>query len=228
MEYDYVKVILYAYPHLAALAEAVGIGAENKAYLSFRGGESALALAEKIAEELAVKSRLLALLEDAEVAVGACSREERFLLEYKYFRRKRVLREAYAGMTMACSERHYFRRQAALLRKMASQFCLRGWTEAAFLRAFGSFSPFLRALAALSAGREKALVPHRSKREIAFRIQKSEECEAGRLPRRTSTAITTVAAQMRQMTTMGTTLSEGDSSGAGAVVSPPSPASAAR
>ena len=54
MAFEYAKVILYAYPHLAALAEATGQSAENCALLSFRSAESTLALAERIAETLAV------------------------------------------------------------------------------------------------------------------------------------------------------------------------------
>ena len=54
MAFEYAKAVLYAYPHLAALAEAVGQSAENQAMLSFRSMESTLALAEKIADTLAV------------------------------------------------------------------------------------------------------------------------------------------------------------------------------
>ena len=168
MAYEYAKTILYAYPHLSALAEAVGQSAENKAMLSFRSGGDALTLAEEVAAALATKSRLLSLKEAADGAIGACGEEERFLLEYKYFRRKRELKK-YGGAQFACSERSYFRHQAALLKKMAFLLSVRGWTEEAFLKAFCDFSPFLRALKWLAAGRERALVAHRRRRGIAFR-----------------------------------------------------------
>ena len=51
---EYAKVVLYAYPYLPALIDAVGVGAVNKAMLSFRAQEDALKTAEKIADELAV------------------------------------------------------------------------------------------------------------------------------------------------------------------------------
>ena len=171
MAFEYAKVILYAYPHMAALAEATGQSAENCALLSFRSAESTLALAERIAETLAVKSRLLALKEAADRAVDACTEEERFLLEYKYFRRRKELRGRFSGAEVSCSERNYFRRQAALLRKMVSELGRRGWTERAFLEAFGAFAPFMRAFRALSEGQEGKLVAHRGKRDIRFRTE---------------------------------------------------------
>ena len=171
MAHEYAKVILYAYPHLSALAEAVGVGAENKALLSFRGTESTLALAERIAEELALKDRLLRLKEAADKALDCCTEEELLLLEYKYFRRRKVLRERFAAVCVSCSERNYFRRQSALLRKIAARLCMRGWTERAFLEAFGAFAPFMRAFRALSEGQEGKLVAHRGKRDIRFRTE---------------------------------------------------------
>ena len=59
MAFEYAKAVLYAYPHLAALAEAVGQSAENQAMLSFRSMESTLALAEKIAAEVEMQLRAL-------------------------------------------------------------------------------------------------------------------------------------------------------------------------
>ena len=53
-KYDYVKVLLYAYPKLDALAEAEECGAENRALLSFREKRDALFLAERIAENIVI------------------------------------------------------------------------------------------------------------------------------------------------------------------------------
>ena len=230
MAHEYAKVILYAYPHLSALAEAVGVGAENKALLSFRGTENTLALAERIAEELALKDRLLRLKEAADKALDCCTEEELLLLEYKYFRRRKVLRERFAAVCVSCSERNYFRRQSALLRTIAARLCMRGWTEERFMQAFGAFPPFRRALAALAEGEEKRLVAHRCKREIAFRSdQKSEDsCAEDFLPRSTSTATATATAQKMQMTAICTAFTDDPPSSSGAGCVSPSPASAAR
>lgn len=161
MANEYAKVILYAYPHLLPLADAVGVGAVNKAMLSFRAREDALVTAEAIAEELAFKSRLLRLAEDVEGVLASFGDEEMYLLEYKYFRRGKVLRERYAGYVMACSERTYFRRQAAVLHKFCCLLAVRGWTERAYAEAFGGFAPFARVLDAILSGRESAVTAKR-------------------------------------------------------------------
>lgn len=230
MAFEYVKVVLYAYPHLAALAEAVGVGAENKAFLSFRGGCDTLSLAERIAEELALKNRILRLKDAIDGVLEGCGEEEMFLLEYKYFRRKAALSGRFAQMCVSCSERNYFRRQNALLRKIAAGIGMRGWTEEMYIASFGKFAPFRRALRALEKGREKSLIAHRNKREIVFGAarQKSEDsCPDVFLPRSTRTATAIAAAQRMQMTTICATLTDEPSpSGAGSVS--PLPDSAVR
>lgn len=162
---EYAKVVLYAYPYLPALIDAVGVGAVNKAMLSFRAQEDALKTAEKIADELAVKSRLMRL----ECAVGetlaALNEDELYLLEYKYFRRGRVLRERYADYSLNCSERTYFRRQCAVLRKFVCGLARHGWSEQEYDAAFGGFSPFVRVLEALKTGREGAVTQKRVRKQ---------------------------------------------------------------
>ena len=75
MANEYAKVILYAYPYLSALSDAVGVGAVNKAMLSFRSQEDALQTAETIVEELAVKSRLMRLEDAVNAALSSLSDE---------------------------------------------------------------------------------------------------------------------------------------------------------
>ena len=61
--YEYIKVLLYAYPKLKELAEAIAAGAEIKALLSFRSAADTQKLAETIAEEIARSEQLLELKE---------------------------------------------------------------------------------------------------------------------------------------------------------------------
>ena len=91
--------------------------------------------------------------------------EELFLLEYKYFRRRRVLRERFAACRPDWSERTYYRRQNAVLRKFAAALAAQGWPERAYFSAFSSFPPFSRVYDAISAGREGAVVGKRSRGE---------------------------------------------------------------
>ena len=60
------------------------------------------------------------------------TKEEKYLLEYKYFRRKRMLEGEFAGMKLDFSERTYFRRQIRLSAKLNGLFALHGLGEAWF------------------------------------------------------------------------------------------------
>ena len=199
----YVKTYLYAYPKLEALADAVAGGAEVKALLSFRDGGDALSLALKIAEEIATAKKLVLLKCELDELVSRCSDEEKFLLEYKYFRRKSELK-AYGTEPLKCSERSYFRMQNALLSKMSALLVSKGRTEKEFFREFGSFAPFLRVYRAIQSGRERAVSFKRRKRGVSFRQNSENSCTAGAgfLPRSTTTATTTSAAAARHRTTI--------------------------
>ena len=168
MAYEYAKVLLYAYPHLSALSEAVSVSVENKALLSFRSEESAAACAQRVVGEIAVRVRLDALADDLNAILADCSREELFLLEYKYFRRGRVLRGRFAGCTLPWSERSYFRRQTQLLKRMAFLLGARGWTRARCGALFAEYPPFARLHEALLQGRECAVSGKRARRGLAF------------------------------------------------------------
>ena len=80
--------------YAASLAEAVGQSAENQAMLSFRSMESTLALAEKIADTLAVKSRLLRLKEAADKGHDGAQATYGLALEFQNFGVKRDVRES--------------------------------------------------------------------------------------------------------------------------------------
>ncbi len=215
MSHEYAKVILYAYPHLRALAEASGAAAENQAYLSYRSRFGALETAERIAEEFAMRSRLLRLADAVDDMLRHCSREECFLLEYRYFRRRKRL-AAFGDFVAPCSERTYFRRQEALLRRVAAMLAARGWTQAAYHAAFSVYEPFVRLLRALREGREQAVAAPRGRRGVTFAGRQNSCCSRGaRFPRSKMTAMATAATQARTMTAICT-----PPTGAAASVSP--------
>ena len=86
--YEYVKVILYAYPKLDEIAEATERSGENKAALSYRTPGDTFAVALSVAEEFILAERIRALKTTVDEMLSGLNGEERFLLEYKYFRRK--------------------------------------------------------------------------------------------------------------------------------------------
>ncbi len=221
--FDYVKVLLYAYPKLDALAEAAGCGAEVKAFLSFRSEEDALVLAERIAEEIIMSKKLSLWKEELDLIFSQCSERELYLLEYKYFRRKEFLKGRFAEFSLEMSERSYFRMQNALLSSLAARFAAAGLTRGRFFREFSTYRPFMRVLAALSGGRERAVVFKRRKKQLALYQNSGNSCGAGGdfLPRRTNKAITINAAAATQMMTI--CVPESPSPGSSTAAPPPSP-----
>lgn len=220
----YVKVYLYAYPQLEGLAEAESRSAENRALLSFRGASGALEAAEKVVESIFAARELLALKADLDGCLSLLSEEERFLLEYKYFRRRSAL-GARAERVFGCSERSYFRKQNAVLNKTAACLISRGRTERDFLERFGDYSLFMRVYRALAEGRERAVVFKRKRRGIRFAGQNSSCGEGERFPLKTSTATARHAAAITQITAICTP--EGPSA-AGGCSSPPLPETSSR
>lgn len=157
-----VKVFLYAYPWLTGLAEASEVAAENKAALSFLSPRSSLGVCEEVAEEFFLSDRLLRLKEELDLIMQDLSEEEKFLLEYKYFRRKKNL-ALLADMVPTYSARSYFRKQNLLLMKVRSCLMFLGWTDEKFLYEFGGYPPFMKIYRALLSGRELSLFSKRRK-----------------------------------------------------------------
>lgn len=199
--YEYVKAVLYVYPILTPLAEAVSKSAENKAYLSFRT-ENTLSCAEKITEDIAHGALLRELNRQMRSLLTHFTEEEAYLLEYKYFRRGAELNGRFAGLSFSGSEREYYRRQNALLKKTAGLLAVRGVTERTFLRDYAGIQPFPRIYRALKEGRELLVVPKRKTQKLRCG-QNSASCGAGAfLPRSRNTAIAQTAATVRQIMTI--------------------------
>ena len=171
--YEYEKLILYSYPHLEAIAEAMEQAARNKALLSVRSSEDTLSLLERISEDALTAQELRALRAETEKILLALNEEELYLLEYKYFRRRRVLRDRFADYELTLSERSYFRRQNELLRKISFHLRTCGVTKENFFARFGHFSPFMRVYRALERGLDVKLAERRKKCGLVFRRQKS-------------------------------------------------------
>lgn len=152
VDYDYIKAILYAYPTLEQIGDAVGAAADNKALLSYRDPRTAEEVVADVLRELATKRAVEELFRIVNRLLGDCSAEERFLLEHKYFRRKSVLR-TYEGFPVSWSRRSYFRKQDRLLKKAAAYFFRNGWTQERFLEETNGL--FLRVLERLEEERTR-------------------------------------------------------------------------
>ena len=192
-EYLYVKLLLYAYPKLGMLEESSRSSAEIKAALSFRTQCDAYTAAVKVADEVLMAERLRALAEAIGEIVEECTEGERFLLEYRYFRRKGELGSFAGKCPVRCTKRTYFRLQEYLLSKMAAKLAARGYTRERVIEEFGEYPPFRRVYRALKEGKERAVVLKRKRQEPGL-CQKSSDGETrGFLPRRMSTAMARTA-----------------------------------
>ena len=133
---DYQKVILLMSPRLERLIREIGQCVEAKARSSYNGRESAEACVEGILRLLYAKDAFLVLREKAESIYAQLTREERYFLEYKYFRRKKVLEKEFADFSFDYCERTYYRRQRRLGEKLNSLFMRAGMTEEWFKKVF--------------------------------------------------------------------------------------------
>ena len=163
MKSEYAKVFLYAYPWLGALSDAMAQSAENKALLSYRSMCSAEEAASGVVREYAMQAAVGEVAAQMERIVQSMDDEEKYLLEYKYFRRAARL----AGGRRVTFP-YYFRKQAALAAKVARLLEDFGWTDRRFAAVFGQFSPFMKILRALREGKERMVWEKRKRGGVAF------------------------------------------------------------
>ena len=174
---EYIKVLLYAYPKLDAIIGALADGAEIKALLSFRKPEDCLTIAQSIVEEIAAKERIAACKCALDEIVGSCSEAEQFLLEYKYFRRRKMLAGEFADLSMDCSERTYFRRQNRLADKFNALLLRRGLSEAWFRSTFADVPYIMAALEKVESGGEKSFRDKRRRRSLRIAAARNAQPE---------------------------------------------------
>lgn len=163
---DYQKIILFLYPKLKRLIVSVGEIARARAVAS--GADFATErCAEKIMEYIRFRDCLIVLEDDMQSILGELGREELYLLEYKYFRRKKMLEKEFADVRLACSERTYFRRQTRLESRLNGLFMRRGMSEEWFMRTFGEFPYIADALGKLRECGQTAFADKRTKNSLA-------------------------------------------------------------
>ena len=194
-KFDHVEALLFLYPRAEMLAEAVREGARVRAALSYRSPRDTLSVVESIARGMQYAEHILRWKGAIDASLRPLSANERFLLEYKYFRRRRQLQELGCEAVFACSKRSYFRKQNALLIKFSALLEARGCTEQAFFSDFEGFSPVMRILSALRSGRGRQLLERREACGLRFGVQNSSAsaAEGALRPRSTKKAMAATA-----------------------------------
>ena len=165
---EYQELILFLYPRLGRAAEDIGEVVEAKALASVSGRECAERCAERLLAYLHMRDCFLTVKAAVEEVAAALTEEERYLLEYKYFRRKPNLEGEFAGTGLRCSLRTYYRKQERLARRVNALFLRAGLTEAWFAANLAGLPFFASALRCLRA-RRGALVDKRAARALQLR-----------------------------------------------------------
>lgn len=163
---DYQKILLFLYPKLERLTRCAGEVIEARAVASGAdpGTERCI---EKILALIGFRNALLFLSDKMDRIFSALSREERYLLEYKYFRRRSMLEGEFGDLSLSCSERTYFRRQARLSCKLGGMFVRCGLDEEWFAEALGGY-PYIRgAMERMRDCGERAFADKRAKCALA-------------------------------------------------------------
>ena len=162
---EYQAVILLLYPRLRRVAEDIAQVVEAQAVSSFAGRESAEQCVERLLGYTQTRNVFLRLAERVEEVCSVLSREEKYLLEYKYFRRRKVLEEQYGDLCLHCSPRTYYRKQGRLSDRVNALFVRAGMTQAWFDRELAPL-PYIASAVRSLRSRPGALVDKRARREL--------------------------------------------------------------
>ncbi len=176
----YQKLMLLLYPKLGRMAEDIKKMIESLAGVC-GGNETAEQSVQKILDYMYVRDCFIVLKAELDEVFVKLEREERYLLEYKYFRRKKVLSEEFADMQMNCSERTYFRRQNRLAEKINSLLMQSGLSEAWFNKTFSCVPYVMAALEKVRESGERGFLDKRIKTDLHFsgaESQKTSSCSS--------------------------------------------------
>ena len=135
-EIVYAKTLLYLYPHLSKIAQAMEESMCVQARLSYRTSVGVEKLAERLLDEGEKITLLLRCERNIGLILEKFTQEELFVLECGFFRRKRYL-QAHIGRVSIGSCRTFFRRQNRVTEKFLGELKMRKmdkpWFEKNFL-----------------------------------------------------------------------------------------------
>ena len=174
---DYQKVLLFVYPRIGKIVRDIDGMVEAQA-CAVSGSESGERVAERIAGYICVKGSFLFLKERLEEMLSRLTKEERYMLEYKYFRRRKKLQGEFCGFTLSYNERTYFRRQARLADKLNASLLREGMNEMWFSDHFSQVGFMMTALENVKKGVTE-LTDKRRKKALACENRRARKKSAG-------------------------------------------------
>ena len=176
---NYVKATLYAYPQMERIGKSYGEHIANRAILSHDGRVATEKLMVYLVGEIEEKRRIERLKGILEKILSGLSTEEKLLLDIRYFGKmeqsKRIFASINAGLAEGeyakipfWSERTYFRRQTALLKKLALRLKTQGIDKEEFLKEYAGLDGLGHIYRYLELRCEEASVLKREKEFLAF------------------------------------------------------------
>lgn len=142
---EYQAAMLFVYPKLERLIEDIGQMIEAKAVASCLGRERPEDCIETILRYMRARDCFTVCKAAVDEMLAELDRSEQYLLEYKYFRRRKRLEE-YADVDLSCCERSYYRLQQRLEAKLNAWFMRAGYSEQWFMRLFSDLPYMMHVL----------------------------------------------------------------------------------
>lgn len=151
---NFERAVLYAYPLLEHVEEDYQAHISNMAILSYRKDVPAETWAERIADEIICKRKLLWLKDVVERCLQKLTEHEQFLIAVRYFGKRKRAEEC---IKTAFSESTYFRQQRRVIKRMRSLLWGEGLSAAVFARDYKRMELFEKIERFLEGGGERRL-----------------------------------------------------------------------
>lgn len=152
---NFERAVLYAYPLLKNVEEDYQAHISNMAILSYRKDVTAEKWAERIAEEIICKRKLLWIKGVVERCLQKLTERERFLIAVRYFGKRKKTTDCVGGTGF--SESTYFRQQKRVIKKMRSLFWGEGLSSSVFVTEYKNMELFEKIARFLERGGEHRL-----------------------------------------------------------------------
>lgn len=134
--YEYEKTMLYVYPNARVLNALYAELADGKIKRSVLADGNTEKLVGEILACIEIQNAISRLVEMTDDALVYFTEEEKHIMEYRFFRRKKYLVEKYGEYKFNFSRSGFYRKSAEILKKFSSIIKNQGYTEKKFMEDF--------------------------------------------------------------------------------------------
>lgn len=134
--YEYEKTMLYVYPNARVLKALYAELADGKIKRSALNDGNTEKLVKEIMTCIEIQKAISRLVERVECILRYFTEEEKFIMEYRFFRRKKYLDEKYGEYKPNFSRSGFYRKIDEILKKFSAVLRDQGYTEKNFKEDF--------------------------------------------------------------------------------------------